>query len=110
MWYFHSDFVTLGTPYARTISSETVAMKPTSAAKKKLLLGDYFSSLRDKEEQRRYMEMVSVISGFDPYESERNEWQDDVDLWPSITYIHLGMSLLVNPSPYTGEDLMNYEL
>ena len=28
---------------------------------------------------------------------------------PSTTYIHLGMYLLVNPSPYTGEDLMNYK-
>ena len=50
-----------------------------------------------------------IFGGFDPYESERNEWQDDVDLWPRTTYIHLGMYLLVNPSPYTGEDLMNYK-
>ena len=47
------------------------------------------------------MEKLSIIGGFDPYESE---WQDDVDLWPSTTYIHLGMYLLVNPSPHTGED------
>ena len=45
----------------------------------------------------------------DPYEVPRNEWQDDVDLWPAITYIHLGMYLLLTPSPYTGEDLMNYK-
>ena len=101
-----------------------LAMKPISAAKKMLLLGGYFAStrdkegqrrymekpsIRDKEGQRRYMEKLSIIGGFDPYESERNEWQDDVDLWPSTTYIHLGMYLLVNPSPYTGEDLMNYK-
>ena len=49
---------------------------------------------------------LSIIGGFDPYESE---WQDDVDLWPSTTYIHLGMYLLDNPSPYTEEDLMNYK-
>ena len=36
------------------------------------------------------MENLSVIGGCDPYESERNEWQDDVDSWPSITYIHHG--------------------
>ena len=52
------------------------AMKPASAAKKKLLLGDCFL-LTGK---RRYMEKLSVIGGFDPYESEMNEWQDDVDL------------------------------
>ena len=27
-----------------------------------------------------------------------NAWLDDVDLWPGITYIHLGMYLLVTPS------------
>ena len=36
-------------------------------------------------------------------------WQDDVDLWPGITYVNLGMHLLLTPSPYTGEDLMNYK-
>ena len=66
-------------------------------------------SIRDKEGQRRYMKKLSIIGGFDTYESERNEWQDDVDLWPSTTCTHLGMYLLINPSPYTGEDLMNYK-
>ena len=89
-----------------------------------LLLGGYFASIRDKEGQRSSTwksppygikdkedtwKSSVIIGGFDPYESERNEWQDDVDLWPSTTYIHLGMYLLVNPSPYTGEDLMNYK-
>ena len=57
---------------------------------------------------QRRTKKIHVIGGFDPYESERNEWQDDVDLLPSTTYILLGKYLLVNPSPYTGEDLMNY--
>lgn len=35
--------------------------------------------------------------------------RDEVDLWPSITHIHLGMYLLYTPSPYTGEDLLNYK-
>ena len=36
------------------------AMKPISAAKKMLLLGGYFASIRDKEGQRRYMEKPSI--------------------------------------------------
>ena len=36
------------------------AMKPVSAAKKMLLLGGYFASIRDKEGQRRYMEKPSI--------------------------------------------------
>ena len=41
------------------------AMKPISAAKKMLLLGGYFASIRDKAGQRRYMEKLSIIGGFD---------------------------------------------
>ena len=41
------------------------SMKPISAAKKMLLLGGYLASIRDKEGQRRYMEKLSIIGGFD---------------------------------------------
>ena len=37
------------------------------------------------------------------------EWLDDIDLWPSVTSIHIGMYLLVTPSPYTGKDVVNYK-
>ena len=79
------------------------AQKPISAAKKMLLLGGYFASIRDKEGQRRYMEKpsirdkgqrrymekLSIIGGFDPYESERNEWQDDVVSRSQTLYLPL---------------------
>ena len=32
-----------------------------------------------------------------------------MDLWPGVTSVHIGMYLLVNPSPYSGEDLVNYK-
>ena len=32
-----------------------------------------------------------------------------MDLWPCVTYVHLGIYLLVTPSPYSGDDLMNYK-
>ena len=50
-----------------------------------------------------------VIGGLDPYETERKEWKDDDDMWPSITHVNLGMYLLVTPSPYSGADLLNYK-
>ena len=40
----------------------------------------------------------------------RQEWRDDVDLWLAVTYINLGMCLLFSPSPFTGEDLLNYKI
>lgn len=40
---------------------------------------------------------------------ERKYWQDDVDLWLSMTAITLSMYLLATPNPYTSEALMNYQ-
>ena len=51
-----------------------------------------------------YVLLVGLIP-----ETERKEWKDDVDLWPSVTHVNLGMYLLVTPSPYNGEDLLNYK-
>ncbi len=79
------------------------------ASKKKRLLGGYFESMRDSDGKARYIEKLSLLGGFDPHESERSQWLDDVDLWPSITHIHLAMYLLYTPSRYTGEDLLNYK-
>lgn len=80
-----------------------------SAAKRKLLLGGYFSAMKEVEGKKRYQDKLKLIDGIDPYETDKSEWLDDVDLWPSISHIHVGMYLLHTPSPYTGEDLLNYK-
>ena len=79
------------------------------ASKRKLLLGGYFASMQDPNGKARYLDKLRILDGFDPYESDRSQWLDDVDLWPSITHIHLGMYLLYTPSIYTGDDLLNYK-
>ena len=76
---------------------------------KKAFLPGYLSSLQDADGKKRYLEKLSMIGGLDPYETARNEWLDDVDLWPSVTRILIAMYLLVTPSPYTGKDLVNYK-
>lgn len=78
-------------------------------ASKKLFLPGYFLSLQDADGKQRYLEKLREIDGVDPYETVRNKWNDDIDLWPSVTSVHIGMYLLVTPSPYTGEDLANYK-
>ena len=78
------------------------------SSNRKSLLGGYLAALRDREGRERYHKKLSVTGGVDPYEVPRNEWMDDVDLWPAITYIHVGMYLVLTPSPYTNEDLLNY--
>ena len=52
---------------------------------------------------------AKIYQGQDPYEISRKELIDDVDCWPDVTYINVGMYLLFAASPYTQEQLMNYK-
>ena len=75
---------------------------------KKLLPG-YFANLSSKEARDRYLKKLGYINATDPYEIPRSDWDDDIDKWPSTTYIHVGMYLLFKQSSYTQEELMNYK-
>jgi len=33
-------------------------------------------------------------------------WQDNVDMWPAITHVHVCMYLILSTYPYTKEDLL----
>ena len=78
------------------------------ATTKRGLLPGYFENLQQKESKERYLEKLKSIEGQDPYEIPRKEWIDDVDCWPDVTYINVGMYLLFAASPYTQEQLMSY--
>ena len=60
--------------------------------KNKALLAGYFSSLEDSKARTRYKEKLDTIERLDPYEIERNEWQDDVDLLSTGTALIAGNS------------------
>lgn len=68
-----------------------------------------FQGLQLKDAKERYLEKLKDIDAEDPYKIPRNEWIDDVDSWPNVTYIHVGMYLLFKKSPYTEDQLMNYK-
>ena len=91
------------------IGANSATIAGEKAAKRKLLLSGYLSSVKDTDARKRYLAKLSIIGGIDPYETERKQWKDDVDMWPSITHVNVGMYLLVTLSPYTGEDLLNYK-
>ena len=78
-------------------------------AKRRPFVEGYLSSIQDQDAKKRYTDKLDAIGGLDPYETEKKEWKDDIDLWPSITHVHIGMYLLITPSPYTGEQLLNYK-
>ena len=49
---------------------------------KKRLLSGYFASLANVETKERYFSKLSFISRRDPYEISREDFKDDVELWP----------------------------
>ena len=76
---------------------------------KRGFLPGYFDGLGLKEVKDRYSAKLNDVEGRDPYEIPRNAWVDDVDSWPDVTYIHVGMYLLFSCSPYTQDQLINYK-
>ena len=51
-------------------------------------LPGYYSSLASNDSKKRYSDKVKLVDGIDPYEV-KNEWKDDVDLWPAISHVHV---------------------
>ena len=86
----------------------SVEMARETASKGALLPG-YQATLADVCSKERYNENLNFFGGKDLYEIPRHAWKDDVDLWAAVAYINFGMYLVFSPSPYTGEDLMNYK-
>ena len=72
-------------------------------------LAGYQATLADVRSKERPNEKLKLFGGKDLFEMPRDAWKDDVDLWPAVNYINVGMYLVFLPSPYTGEDLMNYK-
>ena len=59
--------------------------------------------------KKRYSDKLKLMDGIDPYEVAKNEWKDDVDLWPAVTHVHVCMYLILTPSPYSEKDMLNYK-
>ena len=78
-------------------------------ANTKGLLPDYYSHLTCEDAKKRYREKLTLIKSLDPYEIPKNEWLDDTEKWPSVSYIDVGMYLLFSESPYTKDQLLNYK-
>ena len=68
------------------------------------LLPGYRDSLSSIESRKRYSDKIKLADGIDPYEVKKNEWQDNIDLWPGISHVHLYMLLL-----QVQEDMLNYK-
>ena len=49
-------------------------------------LPGYSATLTSEESQTRYSDKLKLVDVIDPYEVKKNEWRDDLDLWPAITH------------------------
>lgn len=63
----------------------------------------------DTESKKWYADKLKLMNGSDPYEVPRDEWEDNMDMWPAITYVHVCMYWILCPSPYTKDDMLNYK-
>ena len=72
-------------------------------------ISGYWSTIADKESKRRYADKLRLVNGSDPCGVPKKDWNDILDMWPGITYVHACMYLILNPSPYTKEDMLNYK-
>ena len=72
------------------------------------LLPGYSRTLVSDASRRRYKDKLELMDGIDPYEVSKNEWEDNVDLWPAVTHVHVCMYLILTPSPYSESDMLNY--
>ena len=68
---------------------------------------DYLSSL-GPQESKIYIEKIAVI-GEDPYKISKRELSSSPDILPSVTYPDIYNYLVVNPSPYSTEELKAYK-
>ena len=69
----------------------------------------YFATLTSDASRARYRDKLQLIDGIDSYEVVKDEWSDDLDLWPAITHVHACMYLILTPNPYSEKDMLNYK-
>lgn len=76
------------------------------------MLSGYLGSLTDEISRKRYIQKIECVNSIDPYEILLDEWEDNVKLWLPVTHVHTYMyhsHLLLTPSSYMQEDLLNYK-
>lgn len=69
----------------------------------------YASTIEDAESEQRYADKLRLISVHDPYELPGEEWQDNIDMLPAISYVHVCMYLILYPRPCSKDDMLNYK-
>lgn len=55
-------------------------------------------SLTDESPRKGYIQKIECVNSIDPYEIQLDQWEDNVELWPSVTHIHTCMYPLLTPS------------
>ena len=91
---YKSTYTKYTRPSACAVGSGSARLARVRMASKGVILPGYKDTLTDLRSKERYQEKLKLLNGIDPYELPREAWKDDVDIWPCITYIHVGMYIL----------------
>ena len=70
-------------------------------------LSKYYHGLGSQDKDR-YLEKLSSVQ-VDPYLIMKNQWEDDVKLFPAVSYPDIVTYLLFTKSPFTAENLKAYK-
>ena len=50
-----------------------------------------YSSIVDQKSKERYANKLNYVNGIDPLALAKEEWNDNVNLWPAVTQMHTCM-------------------
>ena len=75
----------------------------------KLVNPGYAKAISDAQSRQRYVDKLGLLDGTDPYELAWKNFKDNISKWPAITYVHVCMYLILSPSPYPQDDMLNYK-
>ena len=76
--------------------------------KEDVVESEYLKSLDNKTAQR-YKEKIGIINNLDPYTLKRKELNENIELYPAVTYPDMVNYFLFAPSPLTSDELKCYK-
>ena len=76
--------------------------------KEDVVESEYLKSLDNKMAQR-YKEKIGIIKNLDPYTLKRKELNENIELYPAVTYPDMVNYFLFAPSPLTSDEIKCYK-
>ena len=63
----------------------------------------------DAEPRSRYMNKLTLLNGFDPYDSAKKDWSQDANMLPPLLFGDMVNYLVYGRSAYTWDQFKSYK-